>query len=154
MAIDMFLKFVGAKPPIDGESIDAGHPNEIEVLAYSWGVSNAGTARPSPQDLSFTTYYSKASILLFQACCVGTVVPSATLTLRKAGAKPVEYLKIKLDNVLVTSDSMGGSGGEDRMTENFTLHFDKINFSYTLARPDGTTAESVGGFDFAEMEKL
>lgn len=154
MAIDMFLKFEGAKPAITGESIDAGHPNEIEVLAYSWGVSNAGTGRSSPQDLSFTTYYSKASILLFQACCVGSVVPSATLTLRKAGAKPLEYLKIKLDNVVVSSDSLGGSGGEDRMTENFTLHFEKINFTYTMVKPDGKTAETVGGFDFVAMKKL
>lgn len=154
MAIDMFLKFEGADPPISGESIGAGHPDEIEVLAYSWGVSNVGSARPSPQDLSFTTYYSKASILLFQACCAGTVVPSATLTLRTAGAKPLEFLKIKLDNVVVTSDSIGGSGGEERLTENFTLHFDKVNFTYLLAKPDGTTAESVGGFDFAEMRKL
>ena len=35
MAVDYFLKVDG----IPGESVDAKHKGEIDVLAFSWGVS-------------------------------------------------------------------------------------------------------------------
>ena len=136
MAIDMFMK-IGA---IDGESTDAAHPNEMEVLAYSLGFSNTGTThtgtgagagKVNAQDLSFTTYYSKASIPLFTAVCTGKIFPAATLSIRKGGANPLEFLVIRMENVLVSSDSVGASGGEDRITENYSLNYQRIIFSYT-----------------------
>ena len=39
MAVDIFLKLTD----IDGESRDDAHKNEIEVLAWSWDLSQAGT---------------------------------------------------------------------------------------------------------------
>ena len=38
MAVDMFLKLDGIK----GESLDATHKDEIDVLAWSWGLSQSG----------------------------------------------------------------------------------------------------------------
>ena len=38
-AVDMFLKLDG----IPGESTDKTHANEIDVLAWSWGMSRTGT---------------------------------------------------------------------------------------------------------------
>ena len=49
---------------------------------------------------------------------------------RKAGEKPVEYLKIKMDVVFISSISTGGLGGEDRLTENVTLNFSKVSLNY------------------------
>ena len=40
MAVDMFLK-IG---DILGESVDKTHKDEIDVLAWSWGASNTGSA--------------------------------------------------------------------------------------------------------------
>ena len=40
MAVDMFLK---VSNNIKGESKDHKHKDEIDVLAWSWGVSNSGT---------------------------------------------------------------------------------------------------------------
>ena len=52
--------------------------------------------------------------------------------MRKAGGKePVEYIKIKMEKVMVTSINTGGSGGEDRLTENVSLNFAKVTFTYT-----------------------
>ena len=39
MASDIFAKIGDIK----GESLDSKHKDEIEVLSYSWGVSNAGS---------------------------------------------------------------------------------------------------------------
>lgn len=40
MAVDMFLKLEG----ISGESKDSSHKGEIDILAWSWGMTNSGTA--------------------------------------------------------------------------------------------------------------
>lgn len=40
MALDMFLKIDG----IPGESTDARHRDEIDVLSYNWGESQPPTA--------------------------------------------------------------------------------------------------------------
>jgi type VI secretion system secreted protein Hcp len=40
--------------------------------------------------------------------------------------------------VLVTAVSTGGSGGEDRLTENVTLNFAKFHFQYQPQKADGT----------------
>ena len=61
---------------------------------------------------------------------MGQVVPTATLVVRKAGAIPVEYLTLTMKNVTVSGYSTGGSGGEDRLTENVTLHFESLEGKY------------------------
>jgi type VI secretion system secreted protein Hcp len=43
----------------------------------------------------------------------------------------VEYIVITLTECLITAVSTGGSGGEDRLTENVTVNFAKAKFSYT-----------------------
>src|SRR6185436_4101748 len=135
MAVDMFIKIGTLK----GESKDSTHKGEIDVLAWSWGMSNSGSAhvgggagvgKVNVQDLSFTKYIDLTSPDLMLACCNGKHFDSALLTVRKAGEKPLEYLKIKLTEVLITSVSTGGSGGEDRLTENVTLNFAKVNVDY------------------------
>ena len=50
----------------------------------------------------------------------------------------MDYLKIKMSPVLVTSVGTGGSGGEDRLTENVTLNFAKVEVGYTPQKEDGT----------------
>ena len=40
MAVDMFLKLDG----VNGESKDKTHKLDIDVLAWSWGMSNSGSA--------------------------------------------------------------------------------------------------------------
>jgi type VI secretion system secreted protein Hcp len=136
MAVDMFMKIGTLK----GESKDKVHVGLIDVLAWSWGASNSGSAhvgggagagKANVQDLSFTKYVDSASPDLLLACCNGTHYDDAHLIVRKAGTTPVEYIKLDLTEVLITSLSTGGSGGEDRLTENVTLNFAKYTFTYT-----------------------
>jgi type VI secretion system secreted protein Hcp len=153
MAVDMFLKIDDVK----GESADKTHNGEIDVLAWSWGMSQSGTAhmgggggagKVSVQDISVTKYVDKASPNLIQWCCSGKHYKEALLTVRKAGGTPLEYIKIKLNEVLVSSISTGGSGGEDRLTENVTLNFAEFDYTYTPQKPDGSgDAEVKAGWD-------
>ena len=89
-----------------------------------------GAGKVNVQDISFTHYVDNASPNLVLACCTGEHFDAATITLRKAGKTPLDYLKIKLKNVMVTSVSTGGSGGEDRLTENVTLNFSHFSLMY------------------------
>jgi type VI secretion system secreted protein Hcp len=143
MAVDMFFKITN----VPGESADKTHGGEIDVLAWSWGASQSGTThvgtgggagKANFQDLSFTKYIDKGSTPLLQHCATGKHITEALLTVRKAGGTPLEYLKIKLTDCLVSSYSTGGSGGEDRLTENVTLNFAKVDYEYVQQKPDGT----------------
>ena len=155
MAVDMFIKIGDIK----GESKDKKHGKEIDVLAWSWGVSNSGNAqvgggagagKVNVQDLSFTKYVDSATCPLLLAASNGKHYKEALLTVRKAGENPVEYIKIKIEEVLITSLSTGGSGGEDRLTENVTLNFAKVHVDYTPQKDDGSADTAIPyGWDIA-----
>jgi type VI secretion system secreted protein Hcp len=143
MAVDMFMKIGDVK----GESKDDKHEEEIDVLAWSWGMSQSGTThlgtgggagKVSVQDISFTKYIDKSSMNLIIACCNGKHYPEAKLTVRKAGETPLEYLTITMKDVLVSAVSTGGSGGEDRLTENVTLNFGQFIAEYKPQKADGS----------------
>jgi type VI secretion system secreted protein Hcp len=146
MAMDQFIKLTAAGKPLEGESRDKVHAKSIDVLAWSWGVSNSGSAHVgggagagvcNVQDLSFTKYVDKSTPSLLLACCDGKHFEEALLTVRKAGEKPLEYIKITLKEVLISSVSTGGSGGEDRLTENVSLNFASVKFEYVEQLPTG-----------------
>ena len=149
MAVDMFLKLNGVK----GESQDAAHANEIEILAWSWGMNQSGTmhmgtgggaGKVSVQDISITKYIDSATHSLVDACCNGKHFDEATVIVRKAGGeKPLEYLKISMKQVLVSSISTGGSGGEDRLTENVSLNFGQFKLEYTPQTAKGSSGGSL-----------
>ena len=160
MAVDMFLKL----DTIDGESRDKVHAKQIDILAWSWGLSNSGTAhmggcagagKVNVQDISVTKYVDSSSNALIAACCAGTHIKTAHLIVRKAGGTPLEYIKIDLDEVLITSVSTGGSGGEDRLTENVALNFAKFKFAYQPQKADGTKdgGEKIAVWNIAENVK-
>lgn len=154
-AVDMFIKFDSIK----GESRDQVHKDEVDVLAWSWGVSNATTTpsssarakRPGPasfQDLSLTKYMDAASVPLFMKVSSGERIASARLVVRGAGEHPLEYYVMCLRDVGVTSISTGGSGGEDRLTEHVSLNYGSVSLTYQ--KPDvGDAAGTVftGGWD-------
>jgi len=142
MAVDMFLKLDG----VEGESRDSTHEKEIDILAWSWGMSQSGTThigggggagKVNVQDLSFTKYIDKSSPTLMLMCCNGKHIAKGKLTVRKAGENPLEYLTIEFEEILVSAVSTGGSGGEDRLTENLTLNFAKMHVTYQQQSASG-----------------
>lgn len=143
MAVDMFLKIDN----YDGESKDDTHTNEIDILAWSWGMSQSGTThtgggggagKANVQDVSITKWIDKASAKLMKICLTGTHFKKAELVVRKAGDRPLEYIKLTMEDGLVTSVSVGGSGGEDRLTENMTLNFARFKYEYYPQKQDGS----------------
>lgn len=144
MAVDMFLIITGE---IEGESKDKTHTNAIDVLAWSWGLSQSGTfhtgggggaGKANFQDISVTKWVDNASAELMKYCANGDHFDSAKLIVRKAGKTPLEYIVIEMEKVMITSVSTGGSGGEEQLTENVSLNFAKVKYSYQKQKDDGT----------------
>jgi type VI secretion system secreted protein Hcp len=141
MASDIFAKIGDIK----GESLDSKHKDEVEVLSFSWGVTNdatikaggAGAGKANFHDLTFVHAIDKASPSLLAACATGSHLKEATITHRKASKGDQDYLIIKMSDVIITgvslSDSSGGSG-----SENVTMAFAKVDFEYKPQKSDGT----------------
>jgi type VI secretion system secreted protein Hcp len=141
MASDIFAKLGDIK----GESLDAKHKDEIEVLSYSWGVSNAGSmahgsgggeGRATFHDLSFVHAVDKASPVLMQACATGVHIKEGTIIHRKAGKGQQEYLVVKMNDIIVTGVTHGG--GSDGHSESVSLAFAKVSLEYKPQKPDGS----------------
>ncbi|GJE62778.1 Hcp family type VI secretion system effector [Methylobacterium trifolii] len=160
MAVDIFLKLEGIK----GEAQDDKYKDEIDVLAWSWGASQSGTThggsgsgagKVNVQDLSVTKYIDKSSASLFQHCCNGKHIKKGKLIVRKAGEKPLEYLTVELEDIIISHVSMGGSGSEDRLTENVTLNFGQFHVKYAVQNADGSKgAEVEHKFHIAQNKQM
>src|SRR5215831_10719467 len=136
---DYFLKLEG----IEGESTDHKHKNEIELLSWSWGESNAGshhwgsgggTGKVQMKDFNFLMHTSKASPKLMVACACGQHIRNAKLTVRKAGIYQQEYLIVNMMDVFVSAYDMGGSNGHVLPTDQVKLNFGKIVIDYREQR--------------------
>jgi type VI secretion system secreted protein Hcp len=147
MAVDMFLEL----DDIKGESTDETHKDKIEVLSWSWGMTQtgsshigtgSGTGKVDVDNLSITKYIDKSSPNLKKLCCKGKAFSKATLYIRKAGDKPVEYVKLELYNGLVSNISIGASGG-DRFTEHVSFNFASFKFNYTPQDKKGAAGASI-----------
>ena len=142
MASDIFAKIGDIK----GESLDDKHKDEIEVLSFSWGVTNAGVmstgsgggeGKATFHDLSIVHQFDKASPLLLRACATGIHIKDATITHRKAGKGQQEYLVVKLNDVIITGVTHGGGGGQP-ISESVTLAFAKVDLEYKPQKADGS----------------
>ena len=106
-AVDMYFVVPDqtGQPAIIGESVAVGHADQIDVLAWSSGVSKAAspTGRrlrrlaPLFKDLSFTKYLDSSSPAILQAVATGTTFGSAKLQIFRAGSEtPVEFVRVVL----------------------------------------------------------
>jgi type VI secretion system secreted protein Hcp len=161
MAIDMFLKIDG----IPGESRDDKQKNEIDLISWEWEMTQSGTmheggggggGKVSVSDLTLTKKVDKATTAIMSHCCSGKHIKQVDLYVRKAGGDAqVEYLKIKMEEVIVTSYRTGGNKDElDRILEHVSLNFAKYVTTYTEQTKEGTAGpSSEQGWNMAENKK-
>ena len=156
--VDYFLKLDG----VVGESLDAKHKGEIELESFSWGLAHGAApaaggggaaGKVSFQDFHFVQKTQKSSPTLMQAGASGKHIPSALLTARKAGKEQLEFLKIKLTDVLVSSFQIAAD--DDYPFEQISLNFSKIEVSYS-AQPAGgkSTGATTFGWDLKANKKV
>jgi type VI secretion system secreted protein Hcp len=158
MAVSICIK-IGT---IKGESQIKGHETEVDVLEWSWGLtqsasahvgSGAGSGSADVRDLTIKKYVDAATPTLIQECFFGNDHKTATLTVLKAGGKSaIEMVKMTMSGtVFVSSVNTGHPEPNDRYTETVTLNFAKVKFEYTGQNPDQSKGASVSGeFDISK----
>lgn len=139
-AVDMFLTATG----VNGESTDATHAGEIEILAWTFGMSYSGGGIGSAgtvnvQDFSFTKYVDSSTVPFLSSLTKGSRFATMRLTIRNSAVPPAEFLIVDMTNVLVSSLTGGGSIGDTRLTENVTFTPGQITITYA-----GTGAGGAG----------
>ncbi|MPW20356.1 type VI secretion system tube protein Hcp [Paraburkholderia sp. CNPSo 3157] len=146
MAQDIFIKING----IDGESLDAFHPDEIEVIGWRWKVtqqstmhsgSGGGASKATVSNLEFTHLLDRASPNLAKYCFTGKHVSEARLTMRKSGGKPHEYARITMYDVIVSHVEPVGTG--DSCFEQVQLSFARMKQEYILQNRLGGSGGTV-----------
>jgi type VI secretion system secreted protein Hcp len=143
MASDIFAKIGDIK----GESPDDKHKGEIEVLSWSWGVTQSGTmghgggggeGKANFNDFNFTHHIDKASPVLLKACATGEHIKDATITVRKAGKGQQEFLIIKMNDIIITGVAPSGAGDGAATAEHVALQFAKVDLEYKPQKADGS----------------
>ncbi|HWQ33714.1 MAG TPA: type VI secretion system tube protein Hcp [Blastocatellia bacterium] len=157
---DYFLKLEG----IEGESTDAKHKGEIDVLSWSWGETNTGghtggaghgAGKVQMQDFNFAMRVSKASPKLLLACASGEHIKKAVLTCRRAGKEQQEYLIVTYTDCIVSSYQTGGSAGDVVPVDQISLNYSQINYEYKEQKQDGTLGGAVpAGWNLKENKAV
>ena len=148
MADDVFLRLDG----IEGESKDQVHWGKIDVLAWTWGASQSGSfhtgggggaGKATFKDVTVLKGIDKSSPELFIKLASGKHIKKGQLILRKAGERPLEYLVIHFEDIILTSLELDGSGGEDNPREKLTFNFSKFVIDYSEQDAEGHGASPV-----------
>jgi type VI secretion system secreted protein Hcp len=124
---------------IQGDVTAKGFQGAAQLTSFQWGigrgisspVGGGGTREVSPPSVSevlVTKSFDSSSVPLIKEAFIGgpTDVETDFVNQRKDG--PQTYLKVKLDDTLISGYSM--SSGGDRPSESLSLNFTKISISF------------------------
>ena len=149
MAADYLLEIDGIK----GESTQTNYEGTIEILSFSWGISNTGAAamgtgmgssKANIHDFSFMIYAGISSPKLMLACATGKHIPKAILHCRKAGGGEEggeEYYTWEFTDVFISSYQV--SGGGEVPTESCSFNCTKVEQVYKPQAQEGTTSDNI-----------
>jgi type VI secretion system secreted protein Hcp len=126
---------------IPGGSSDPAHKGQIDVLSFSWGLSNksssgggsgrGGAGRPKFRTFTFVKPHDRSSGRLFRNVATGQHIKTATFSVVQNGA---EVLRYKLTDVMVSD--FGTNDSRLAGTDKVKLNPIKVELTFN----DGTTA--------------
>jgi type VI secretion system secreted protein Hcp len=143
---EMFLKLDG----IEGESLDSDHGGEIEIKGWGWTTNNnvrwdinqgGQSTKVEIKDIELEKICDKASVTLYQCCVTGKHIKNGTITCRKNdGDQKVEYLIVKLTDLMVTKVQFIGDGDSQSLKEVVGLSFAEFRLDYKVQNDTGNAA--------------
>ena len=159
MAIALFLKVDGA----DGESKNSKHTNWVDIESFYWGANQpssmhvgggGGAGKVSFHDLTTVSHVDKSYPAMLVKCSSGEHISKVEVAGSKAGGDEVEYFKITLEDVLVTSVDVSGASGAQVMV-NYSFQAAKVKSEYSVQTDKGSKgATSSFGFDIKQNKKV
>lgn len=147
MKADMFLKLA----PIKGDCVDARHKDEIELSGMNWGItlpvapasSRGGMGQAEIRELVLRKKVDAASPALHAHCCCGTAFAEAIIVKRKSGLLPLEYFKMTLKEVFISSIELQIGGVDDSDDEIIKLRFTEFLEEFVPQKQDGSGGGAV-----------
>ncbi len=132
---------------IKGESAAPGFENFIKI-SYVKIEIDATDAKGDASKIKFKNPQirfpvEQASPSLMLACATGQPIPKATLILTKHtdDGKEVAYYKVTFSDLVVTSYSTTGSDERDTPTEEISLGYTEVEWTYfKVSQKDGTVS--------------
>ena len=115
-------------PGIPGSSLDADHPDWIEVLSMSQGVSSTKKA-VACSDVSIMKVLDQAGPALWAAAAVGQVFPEVRIEVVKGGESPGVVYDIRISAAKVTSSQTSGSSELPMESVSFSYHSITLTFN-------------------------
>lgn len=160
MAVDMFLKLDGIK----SDSADSKHKGEIDIASFSWGMSQtgsghrasgSGSGKVDVKDIQVQKKIDLSSPSLMLAVASGKHIAKGTITVRKAGENPLDYLTIDLEKILISDYQTTGLNTADTPTETFKLNFVKMKLEYWTQTDKGAKGDNANfSWDVAQNAKF
>lgn len=159
MSVDMFMKVEGAS----GESKDSNHTGWTDIDSFTWGAiqphsmasgGGAGVGKVAFQDLNVVAKIDKCYPAVLKHCATGKHLGKVEISLCKAGGSQIEYGKIELTDVLVTSVTVSGTSSGESTVVNYSFQAAKIKTQYwEQTNQGGKGAESQMGFDIKQNKE-
>jgi type VI secretion system secreted protein Hcp len=159
MSVDMFMKVEGAS----GESKDSNHTGWTDIDSFTWGATQphsmgsgggAGVGKVAFQDLNVVAKIDKCYPAVLKHCATGKHLGKVEISLCKAGGSQIEYGKIELTDVLVTSVTVSGTSSGESTVVNYAFQASKIKTQYwEQTNQGGKGAESQMGFDIKQNKE-
>jgi len=159
MAIALFMKVDGA----DGESKNSKHSNWIDLQSFHWGANQpstmakgggGGAGQVSFHDCTAVASVDKAYPTLLIKCAGGDHISKVEIAGAKAGGDEMEYFKITLEDVIVTSVDVTGAVGAEVMA-NYSFQSAKVKSEYSVQTDKGGKgATSTFGWNIKENKKM
>jgi len=146
-ATDFYLDIVGIK---GGSSKVAGYEGKIQVLSWSWGLSNSGSAlggtgQVSLQDLSWTQYADGTLVKLFEYLVAPppTRPGQATLLAVSSGPEGYNFFQAVFDTNTITSVVLAGNAGDAPPgTANVTMAMADVTLRFLPTKTSTTWIEA------------
>ena len=167
-ADDVFLRLDGVR----GESTDARHKGEIEILSYTQSFTGpfahgtTGTAAAAGKTVcgpvTLKKFVDVSSPDLILSVANGKHIPTAVITFRRpGGATQPEYYKVTLDDVIITeieqteSKIDASNPTAARAMEKVSLIGRRFRFEFVQQAPDGRVAATPkAGWDCVANSKV
>jgi type VI secretion system secreted protein Hcp len=150
---DVFLDLDG----IPGDSTDAQHKNQIDILTYTQSFKN--TAAPSSTgtgggagkvtcgDITVMKNIDKSSPLLIKAVTTGQHIKTGVLTFRTVGAHEINYYVVSLKDVVITEIDQTDQSSSARIFEKVTFSATDFAFKFTPFMATGKAGTPIS-FEF------
>ena len=157
MAVNAYLYIDGVEGP------STSKPNHIDILSFSWGVSQTSTYGPGQSgkeakagradfsELTITKVLDKTSPFIFDHCSSGDVLDNVYLLYDKpVGDKQDDYFRIYLKDAVIVNQQL--SAAAENPTESVSFAFQAIEVAYRPEKDDGSLDGAIPkGYDLESL---